>query len=592
MKTPHSFKICMAIVMIVGLAWSCDSLEAAVEQSSAGSPANAPLKAVSDEQIDERVNQLIERINSSHAAFQRYKNVLKNASKEDKLVIELQIWALQQRVIDESHQLADELVKLEKKSPQPELRQQIEAIFSRILERFQFHAHRLRNEIDQVRAGRTEAAADQRFKLEATVARLTSRLDDLMDMYLRHVQKMEQLHMDVEKARSDLVHLLTERADELSGRIALSLSRINSLEERRKEIPDDAEAATLLAATVKGMDTNAASLEATLALMDGLNLPTEALRAQLVSATHDYSSGLTDTGVVIDMATRTLKNITGWLAENGPKYLLKVLLVVAIIFIFRYATRFVRKALDKAIESSKLDISQLAKRMIVNTSANLVMLFGLMLALSQLGISLGPLLAGLGVAGFIVGFALQDTLGNFASGMMILLYRPFDVGDLVEVSGMLGKVDKMSLVSTILLTVDNQLIVIPNNKIWGDVIKNVTAQTVRRVDMVFGISYSDDIPKAERIFEDILKSHEKVLDDPAPMVRLHALGASSVDFIVRPWVNVDDYWDVYWDVTRTVKLRFDEEGVSIPFPQRDVHVYHENPPSQAIALSNPETASG
>jgi small conductance mechanosensitive channel len=199
-----------------------------------------------------------------------------------------------------------------------------------------------------------------------------------------------------------------------------------------------------------------------------------------------------------------------------------------------------------------------------------------MLALSQLGISLGPLLAGLGVAGFIIGFALQETLGNFASGMMILLYRPYDIGDLVEVGGVLGKVDKMSLVSTSLATVDNQLIVIPNNKIWGDVIKNVTAKDVRRVDMVFGISYTDDIPKAEAILEDILKSHDKVLSQPESMVKLHTLNASSVDFVVRPWVNVDDYWDVYWDVTRTVKLRFDEEGVSIPFPQRDVHVYNEN----------------
>jgi small conductance mechanosensitive channel len=122
------------------------------------------------------------------------------------------------------------------------------------------------------------------------------------------------------------------------------------------------------------------------------------------------------------------------------------------------------------------------------------------------------------------------------------------------------------------LTFDNQTIVVPNNKIWGDVIKNVTAQTIRRVDMVFGISYSDDIPKAERILADILESNDKILDDPEPMIRLHTLGASSVDFIVRPWVNVKDYWDVYWDVTRSVKLRFDEEGVSIPFPQQDVLV--------------------
>ena len=140
----------------------------------------------------------------------------------------------------------------------------------------------------------------------------------------------------------------------------------------------------------------------------------------------------------------------------------------------------------------------------------------------------------------------------------------------------------MNLVSTSLLTLDNQLFIVPNSKIWGDVIKNVTAQKTRRVDMVFGISYSDDIPKAESVLEDILKSHEKVLDKPEPMVRLHTLGESSVDFVVRPWVKVDHYWDVYWDVTRSVKLRFDEAGVSIPFPQRDVHIHNENNLAPAI----------
>jgi small conductance mechanosensitive channel len=136
-----------------------------------------------------------------------------------------------------------------------------------------------------------------------------------------------------------------------------------------------------------------------------------------------------------------------------------------------------------------------------------------------------------------------------------------------------GKVSHMSLVNTTILTFDNQTLVIPNNKIWGDVIKNVTAQKIRRVDMTFGISYSDDIPKAETILRDILTSHEKVLEEPEPVVKLHALGESSVNFITRPWVNRDDYWDVYWDVTREVKMRFDAEDVTIPFPQRDVHLH-------------------
>jgi small conductance mechanosensitive channel len=181
------------------------------------------------------------------------------------------------------------------------------------------------------------------------------------------------------------------------------------------------------------------------------------------------------------------------------------------------------------------------------------------------------------VAGFVIGFALQDSLSNFASGVMILIYRPFDVGDLIEAAGVRGMVSHMSIVNTTILTVDNQTIILPNNKIWGDVVRNVTAQTVRRVDLTFGISYTDDIPKTERVLQEILDNDDKVLKDPEPMVRLHELGDSSVNFVVRPWVHMNDYWDVYWSVTRAVKMRFDEEGISIPFPQRDVHLYPEMP---------------
>jgi small conductance mechanosensitive channel len=222
-----------------------------------------------------------------------------------------------------------------------------------------------------------------------------------------------------------------------------------------------------------------------------------------------------------------------------------------------------------------MNMSTLLRRMIVSSASKLVMVVGLLLALSQIDIDMGPLFAGLGIAGLVIGFALQDTLANFASGMMILFYRPYDVGDMLDVGGILGRVDQMNLVSTSILTLDNQTLVIPNRKIWGDVIKNVTAQGIRRIDMIFGISYSADIPKAERVLGDILEQHEKILKNPESVVRLHNLGNSSVDFAVRPWVAVDDYLDVYWDVTRAVKMRFDEEGISIPFPQRDVHIYEE-----------------
>ena len=184
-----------------------------------------------------------------------------------------------------------------------------------------------------------------------------------------------------------------------------------------------------------------------------------------------------------------------------------------------------------------------------------------------------------------MGFALQDTLGNFAAGGMILFYRPYDVDDFVEVAGATGLVRKMTLVSTTINTFDNQTLIIPNSKIWGDVIKNVTAQRTRRVDLEFGISYGDDIDEAERVLKEIVESHDKVLTDPAPNVRLHKLCDSSVNFVVRPWTKTPDYWEVYWDITREVKVRFDREGISIPFPQRDVHIHQPDTQLQTDSVT-------
>jgi small conductance mechanosensitive channel len=244
---------------------------------------------------------------------------------------------------------------------------------------------------------------------------------------------------------------------------------------------------------------------------------------------------------------------------------------------FVYLSKLVKKAMVRAMQSSKVKLSNLLKDMIVATARNLVLFIGLLFALSQLGISVGPLLAGLGIAGFILGFALQDTLSNFASGLMILFYRPFDVGDFVDAGGITGKVDRMSLVNTTFKSFDNQVIVVPNNLIWQQVITNLTAQTTRRVDLTFGISYSDDIDKAKSVLHDVIEKYESCLATPEPVIRVGALGESSVDIICRPWVRTEDYWDTYWDLMEIVKKRFDEEGISIPFPQRDVHMHQIQP---------------
>jgi len=260
------------------------------------------------------------------------------------------------------------------------------------------------------------------------------------------------------------------------------------------------------------------------------------------------------------------------LVESGPGLLFRFTLFAGILLAFNLFARFTRRMVERAVSSSRVNLSQLLRETLVAWIGRAVLLLGLLIGLSQLGFELGPLLAGLGIAGFIVGFALQDTLANFAAGAMILIYRPYDVEDVIEAAGILGKVRRMSLVSTTILTFDNQTLIVPNSKIWGDVIKNVTAQGMRRVDLVFGVSYADDIEHVKAVLRDVVSKHERVLSEPAPVIRLHEMADSSLNFVVRPWVQTADYWDVYWDLTEAVKKRFDAEGISIPFPQRDVHL--------------------
>lgn len=269
-------------------------------------------------------------------------------------------------------------------------------------------------------------------------------------------------------------------------------------------------------------------------------------------------------------------NIYGWMvsAEGGIRWLMNILAFVATIVAFWGLSKIVGKAVKRALTISPSN-STILNDFLINSSRRLMFFIGLLVGLSALEINIGPVIAIIGAASFVVAFALQGTLSNFASGIMIMFYRPFDVGDLIDVSGQYGTVKSMTLVSTSVMTLDNKLMVVPNNDIWGKTITNATKSLVRRVDMVFGIGYSDDIEKATQVMYKILTDHPNVLSTPEPVVKLHELGNSSVNFICRPWAKTPDYWDVYWDVTRQVKERFDAEGITIPFPQRDIHLYNE-----------------
>ncbi len=250
---------------------------------------------------------------------------------------------------------------------------------------------------------------------------------------------------------------------------------------------------------------------------------------------------------------------------------INVFIAIAIIFIGKKIAVWVSQLV--AISMARKDSDPALVGFIASLVRFAILAFVFIAALGQVGIQTASLVAIMGAAGLAVGLALQGSLSNFASGVLILIFKPFKIGDFVELAGTAGTVASISIFTTELVTPDNKQIIVPNASAMGGIITNVSAKPTRRVDMVFGIGYSDDIDKARDIILGVLNSDERVLKDPAPQVAVAELADSSVNFVTRPWVNAADYWGVMFDTTETIKKRFDAEGVSIPFPQQDVHMH-------------------
>lgn len=311
-------------------------------------------------------------------------------------------------------------------------------------------------------------------------------------------------------------------------------------------------------------------------LIDRMNLVIQELQSKGgdISNYETYLQAVTGVKHEVKDSSVLLASITGWFQspEGGIRWAINIGLFLITLFVFKLLAGLVSGITEKTV-SKFTNTSILLQEFFVGLARNLTKAIGIMIALTMLEINVAPLVAALGAAGFIIGFALQGTLSNFASGLMILIYRPYDIGNVVNVASMTGTVTSMTLVSTTLKLPDNQTVVIPNNSIWGSTITNITGSETRRVDMVFGIGYDDDIAKAETVLLDILQQHPLVHKEPEPVIKVHELADSSVNFIVRPWANTSDYFAVYWDVTRAVKDRFDAENISIPYPQQDVHMH-------------------
>lgn len=265
-----------------------------------------------------------------------------------------------------------------------------------------------------------------------------------------------------------------------------------------------------------------------------------------------------------------MEEILIYVKSMAYQYGLKILIAIVIFAVGKYIARFLKMMVTKLLEKGKVE--KTLTTFISSLVYYLALAFVVIAALGQVGVQTASLVAILGAAGLAVGLALQGSLANFAAGVLIILFKPFKVGDFIEAGGATGTVRKITIFTTELVSPDNKIITVPNSSVMGGNITNFSAEDKRRLDLVIGVGYNDSLDEVKKILTSILSEHKKILKSPEPTIGVLELADSSVNFAVRPWVKTGDYWTVYFELMETIKKKFDEHNISIPYPQMDVHV--------------------
>jgi small conductance mechanosensitive channel len=294
------------------------------------------------------------------------------------------------------------------------------------------------------------------------------------------------------------------------------------------------------------------------------NIASELIQKPIAEVQQVLAGEVSQGREIVDVALR-------WLAENGISFLVNVLVALLLLAIGVLAIRVLTNATQKALEKSSR-VNALLRNFLCSVVNKTAWVLLLMIVVQRLGVNIAPLIAGLGVTGFILGFAFQESLGNLAAGMMIAINQPFQIGDYVTVGAISGTVSELNMMAATLFTADNIKVMVPNKVIWGAPITNYTATDKRRIDIAVNIAYGADISKAKRVALDTLRADPRVLDDPAPIAEVIAMGDSAVNLVLRPWATPSDYWATFFALNQAVKEAFDREGIKIPLPQMDIRV--------------------
>ena len=429
-------------------------------------------------------------------------------------------------------------------------------------------------EIDELRGQRSDTPPEKLVDLETRIGLARERLDRIMPAMMDIIQDAETLGLDAGKTWQRFDRGINNRAENLVGRLQISVDARETLKKKistgekagapEAEIGADRTRLQYAETRVKGV---AKSLGTTVDMLGERGFETTPYRQFIIRTTGEITERVLDPRVMIGLARDFLKDLGEWLEENGPTILVKLLIIVASVLFFRLAFRVIwwLMRLVRMVKLTRLMV-QLGNSLLGPTAT----IFGLLFGFWLVGADPTTLLAGAGVAGVVIGFALQDSLANLAAGFFILATRPFDVDDTIRTGTVVGTVKAMWIANTTVVTFDGRRLLIPNRMIWADIIENRSVEPLRRVDLTVRVGYGEDIDRAIEILLDLVQGEGRVLDHPEPAVFVSGWADSWVEVAVRPWGRNEDWWPLLKDLPRLVALRFAEEGIEIPYPRMEM----------------------
>jgi small conductance mechanosensitive channel len=436
--------------------------------------------------------------------------------------------------------------------------------------------------INELRERRSSTPAEQLDDLEFRIEEAADRLNDLIVDQAQNLAAADSIGFDTAAEWEWLEDFLVSRAENLVGRLQIATStrerlrsQVQSAEQAGAPESEVGALRLRVQANERRITGVAASLDATADILDERGFDTDQYRQFIIRATGEVTGEVLDPGVLAGLLREIWAAVWGWVRETGPTLVVQLLIIVGIVFLFRLGFVLAWRVFQRTrVVESRL-LVDLVERML----RPIATILGLIAGLSAVGVDPTALLTGLGVAGIIIGLALQDSLSNLAAGFFILATRPYDVDDVIESGGVLGTVKAMGLANTTVITFDNRRLLVPNRKIWGDVIENRSAERVRRVDASISIGYGEDLDRAMEVLHNLLDEYERVLDTPKPEIFVSDLADSWIELAVRPWVKNEDWWRVTTELPRLMRLRFAEEGIEIPYPRRDIATL---PPDESV----------